>query len=151
MTTIIPAGMTGVCGICNKQYQIGTRILKDRKTGKWVEADCAFPSHKRDNALAGSKSESRSVHPPARDNADSRSPSSAVQGQPELEDAEAYASALLKKAISLAQKEAPGWESMSEYPYLIATLVQTRHGKISGDRIAKLEEKKLEAYGNRRW
>ena len=50
MVKIIEAGMPGTCGLCSKEYAAGTRILKDPKTNKWVEADCYFPSHTRNNA-----------------------------------------------------------------------------------------------------
>ena len=61
MVRIIEAKMEGICGICGKPYKIGTRILKDTKTGKWVEADCYFPSHKRNANPERSQSQSGEI------------------------------------------------------------------------------------------
>ena len=70
---------------------------------------------------------------------------------PALDEAEAYARDLMSRAIKMAHEKMPSWEETSEYPYLIATLIQTMHGKISGDRISAQEAEKLKAYGNKKW
>ena len=57
----------------------------------------------------------------------------------------------MDRAMKMAHEKTPEWEDMSEYPYLIAVLIQTMHGKISGDRIAAQEAEKLKAYGNKKW
>lgn len=66
-----------------------------------------------------------------------------------LEDADAYARDLYKRAERIIHERNPEYEEMSEYPYLLAVLIQTMHGKLSGDRIAEQEEKKLKAYGGK--
>ena len=68
---------------------------------------------------------------------------------PALDDADKYARELMERAIQMAHEKTPEWESMSEYPYLIAVLIQTIHGKISGDRISAQEAEKLKAYGGK--
>ena len=78
-----------------------------------------------------------------------RSPDSNITPLPaQLSAAKSYAKELLASATALAPKE---WEGTSEYPYLVATLVQVMHGKISGERIAAQEEEKIKAYGNKKW
>ena len=78
-----------------------------------------------------------------------RSPDSGITPLPaQLSAAKSYAKELLASATALAPKE---WEGTSEYPYLVATLVQVMHGKISGERIAAQEEEKIKAYGNKKW
>ena len=138
MEKIIQAGMEGICGICGKPYKPGTRILKDSKTGKWVEADCYFPSHKRNANPDGSQPQSGERAKP------NSSP-------PALDEADKYARELMERAIQMAHEKTPEWEGMSEYPYLIATLINVMYGKISGDRIAEQEAEKLKAYGNKKW
>ncbi|MEM3416254.1 MAG: hypothetical protein QW719_02875 [Candidatus Micrarchaeaceae archaeon] len=66
---------------------------------------------------------------------------------PSVEDVGEYAAALLRKAKAIADKETPEWKDTSEYPYLIATLVQTMHGKLMAEQIAANDAKKLKAYG----
>ena len=65
--------------------------------------------------------------------------------------ADSYARELMERAIQMAHEKTPEWEETSEYPYLIAVLIQTMHGKISGDRISAQEAEKLKAYGNKKW
>lgn len=69
----------------------------------------------------------------------------------QIEQSDSYARELTRRARKIAQDETPEWEGMSEYPYIIAVLIQTMHGKISGDRIALQEAEKLKAYGNKKW
>ena len=145
MVKIIEAGMPGACGLCSKEYAAGTRILKDPKTNKWVEADCYFPSHTRNNAYpkAHQTTEEGNLSPPT---------SKGVDALPaEVKAAADYAAMLLQAAKDAAHAAAPGWEEMSEYPYLIAVLVQTMHGRISGERIAAQEAEKLKVYGGKKW
>ena len=68
-----------------------------------------------------------------------------------IEGADAYSRDLMDRAIKMAHEKTPGWEQMSEYPYLIAVLIQTMHAKITSDRIAAQEAAKLKAYGNKTW
>ena len=138
MVRIIEAKMEGICGICGKPYKIGTRILKDTKTGKWVEADCYFPSHKRNANPERSQSQSGEI-------------TNSNSTLPALDEAEAYARDLMSRAIKMAHEEMPSWEETSEYPYLISTLIQTMHAKLTSDRISKQEAEKLKAYGNKKW
>ena len=138
MVKIIQAGREGICGICGKPYKIGTRILKDTKTGKWVEADCYFPSHKRNANPERSQSQSGEI-------------TNSNSTLPALDEAEAYARDLMSRAIKMAHEEMPSWEETSEYPYLISTLIQTMHAKLTSDRISKQEAEKLKAYGNKKW
>ena len=70
---------------------------------------------------------------------------------PALDEAEAYARELMERAIQMAHEKTPEWEGMSEYPYLIAVLIQTMHAKLTSDRIALQEAEKLKAYGNKKW
>ena len=70
---------------------------------------------------------------------------------PALDDAEAYARDLMERAIQMAHEKMPSWEETAEYPYLIATLIQTMHAKLTSDRIALQEAEKLKAYGNKKW
>ena len=70
---------------------------------------------------------------------------------PALDDAEAYARDLMGRAMKMAHEKTPEWEGMSEYPYLIAVLIQTMHAKLTSDRIAAQEAAKLKAYGNKTW
>ena len=70
---------------------------------------------------------------------------------PALDDAEAYARDLMGRAMKMAHEKTPEWEGMSEYPYLIAVLIQTMHAKLTSDRIALQEAEKLKAYGNKKW
>jgi hypothetical protein len=70
---------------------------------------------------------------------------------PAFEDADIYARELMNRALKMAHEKTPEWKNMSEYPYLIATLIQTMHAKISGDRIAQQEAEKLKAYGGKKW
>jgi hypothetical protein len=138
MVRIIEAKMEGICGICGKPYKIGTRILKDTKTGKWVEADCYFPSHKRNANPERSQSQSGEI-------------TNSNSTLPALDEADIYARDLMSRAIKMAHEEMPSWEETSEYPYLISTLIQTMHAKLTSDRISKQEAEKLKAYGNKKW
>ena len=138
MEKIIQAGREGICGICGKPYKIGTRILKDTKTGKWVEADCYFPSHKRNANPERSQSQSGEI-------------TNSNSTLPALDEADIYARDLMSRAIKMAHEEMPSWEETSEYPYLIATLIQIMHAKLKSDRISKQEAEKLRAYGNKKW
>ena len=51
MVKVIEAKMQGTCGICRKTYTEGTRIAKDSKTGKWVEANCLWPDKVNANSV----------------------------------------------------------------------------------------------------
>ena len=68
-----------------------------------------------------------------------------------IEEADNYVRDLYERAEAIAHEKHPEWEGVSEYPYLLAVLIQTMHGKLSGDRIAKQEEAKLKAYGGKRF
>ena len=138
MARIIEAKMEGICGICGKPYEPGTRILKDPKTGKWVEADCYFPAHKRNANPEESHSQSGEI-------------TNSNSAPPVLDEAEAYARDLMDRAMKMAHEKTPEWEEISEYPYLIATLIQIMHAKLTSDRIAAQEAEKLKAYGNKKW
>ena len=70
---------------------------------------------------------------------------------PALDDADTYARELMERAIQMAHEKMPSWEETAEYPYLIATLIQTMHAKLTSDRISKQEAEKLKAYGNKKW
>ena len=70
---------------------------------------------------------------------------------PALDDADTYARDLMERAIQMAHEKMPSWEETAEYPYLIATLIQTMHAKLTSDRIALQEAEKLKAYGNKKW
>ena len=70
---------------------------------------------------------------------------------PALDEADTYARDLMERAIQMAHEKMPSWEAASEYPYLIATLIQTMHAKLTSDRIALREAEKLKAYGNKKW
>jgi hypothetical protein len=67
----------------------------------------------------------------------------------QLNEADSYAKELLSRATQLAHKENPEWESASEYPYLIATLVQVMHGHITNIEIAAQDEKKYKMWGKK--
>jgi hypothetical protein len=69
----------------------------------------------------------------------------------QMEQADSYARELMERAIQMAHEKTPEWEETSEYPYLIAVLIQTMHAKLTSDRIALQEAEKLKAYGNKRW
>lgn len=47
MATVIVAKNPGHCELCDEDYQKGTRIAKDDKSGLWVHADCLFPGRVR--------------------------------------------------------------------------------------------------------
>ena len=70
---------------------------------------------------------------------------------PAFDDADKYARELMERAIQMAHEKMPSWEETAEYPYLIATLIQTMHAKLTSDRIALQEAEKLKAYGNKKW
>ena len=78
-------------------------------------------------------------------------PNSSPPGIPAIDQSEQYARDLMDRAIKMAHEKTPGWEEMSEYPYLIAVLIQTMHAKLTSDRIAAQEAAKLKAYGNKTW
>lgn len=136
MIKIIQAGMEGTCGICGRKYEEKTRILKDQNTGKWVEADCYFPSHKRNANQEEAQPQGEKLTKPA-------------VSKPALEEAAAYASDIMDKAIKMAHEKRPAWEETSEYPYLIATLIQTMHGHITNIEIAAQDEKKYKMWGKK--
>jgi hypothetical protein len=69
--------------------------------------------------------------------------------KPALEEAAAYASDIMDKAIKMAHEKRPAWEETSEYPYLIATLIQTMHGHITNIEIAAQDEKKYKMWGKK--
>jgi hypothetical protein len=52
MAKVIEAQRAGTCPICGHEYDAGTRIAKDKETGKWAEADCIWPKSKKDHAQA---------------------------------------------------------------------------------------------------
>ena len=68
-----------------------------------------------------------------------------------LDEADTYARDLMDRSMKIAHEKAPEWENMSEYPYLIAVLIQTMHAKLTSDRISLQEAEKLKAYGNKKW
>ena len=68
---------------------------------------------------------------------------------PALDEADIYARELMDRAMKMAHEKLPSWEETSEYPYLLATLINVMYGKISGDRIAQQEAEKLKAYGGK--
>ena len=68
---------------------------------------------------------------------------------PALDEAEAYARDLMSRAIKMAHEKTPEWEEISEYPYLIATLIQTMHGRITNIDIAAQDEKKYKMWGKK--
>jgi hypothetical protein len=74
-----------------------------------------------------------------------------ISAPPALEDADIYARELMDRAMKMAHEKMPSWEETSEYPYLIATLIQTMHAKLTSDRISEQEAEKLKAYGNKKW
>ena len=76
-------------------------------------------------------------------------PNSSPPGIPAIDQSEQYARDLMDRAIKMAHEKTPGWEQMSEYPYLIAVLIQTMHAKLTSDRIAKQEAAKIKAYGGK--
>ena len=67
----------------------------------------------------------------------------------QIEQADSYADELARRARRIAQEIAPEWEGMSEYPYLIATLIQTMHGRITNIDIAAQNEKKYKMWGKK--
>ncbi|MEM4097892.1 MAG: hypothetical protein QXS81_04315 [Candidatus Micrarchaeaceae archaeon] len=74
-------------------------------------------------------------------------PVATTTASPGFEAVAEYAAALLREAKAIADKETPEWKDTSEYPYLIATLIQTMHGKLMAEQIAQNDAKKLKAYG----
>lgn len=138
MTTIIKAKLKGICSICHKEYGIGTRIAKSEKTGQWAHADCIWPTHKDANpkvATSGSAPTSPSLGQDAAPDA--------------LESADQYARELLERATQMAHEKTPEWEGMSEYPYLIATLIQVMHGHIINKEIEIQNKEKYKMWGNK--
>ena len=69
--------------------------------------------------------------------------------RPAIEVADTYGRELLQRAVKMAHDTAPEWEQMSEYPYLIATLIQTMHGRITNMEIAAQDEKKYQMWGKK--
>ena len=67
----------------------------------------------------------------------------------QIAQADSYARELIKRAKKIAHDETPEWEGMSEYPYLIATLIQTMHGHITNIEIAAQDEKKYKMWGKK--
>ena len=67
----------------------------------------------------------------------------------QIEQADSYASELAKRARRIAQEITPEWEGVSEYPYLLATLIQTMHGRITNIEIAAQDEKKYKMWGKK--
>ena len=75
---------------------------------------------------------------------DSITPTSA-----QMEQVDHYAQELMDRATKMAHEKMPDWEHMSEYPYLIATLIQTMHGRITNIEIAAQDEKKYKMWGKK--
>ena len=69
--------------------------------------------------------------------------------RPAIEVADTYGRELLQRAVKMAHDTAPEWGQMSEYPYLIATLIQTMHGRITNMEIAAQDEKKYQMWGKK--
>jgi hypothetical protein len=67
----------------------------------------------------------------------------------QIEQADSYARELMERAIQMAHEKTPEWEETSEYPYLIATLIQTMHGHITNIEIAAQDEKKYKMWGKK--
>ena len=67
----------------------------------------------------------------------------------QIAQADSYARELMERAIQMAHEKTPEWEGMSEYPYLIATLIQTMHGRITNIEIAAQDEKKYKMWGKK--
>lgn len=67
----------------------------------------------------------------------------------QLESADLYARDLFERAVQMVHEANPEWEGMSEYPYLIATLIQTMHGRITNIEIAAQNEKKYKMWGKK--
>lgn len=44
METVVEAQRSEICDICGQLYPAGTRITLDRRTGRWVMADCVWPA-----------------------------------------------------------------------------------------------------------
>jgi hypothetical protein len=47
---VFQAKQQGTCSICSWTIEVGDRITKDNKSGKYVHADCLWPDKARDNA-----------------------------------------------------------------------------------------------------
>ncbi len=58
---VIPARKAGKCEMCGKDFAQGTRIVRERKTGHWVMADCLWPDKIRQKPVATTESESNEV------------------------------------------------------------------------------------------
>ena len=67
----------------------------------------------------------------------------------QIEQADSYASELGRRARRIAQEITPEWEGMSEYPSLLATIIQTMHGRITNIEIAAQDEKKYKMWGKK--
>ena len=80
---------------------------------------------------------------------DTPTPSVANAPRHDIDAAAEYAAQPLKAAVKTAHLECPGWESMSEYPYLLGTLIQAMHGHISNKQIAEENERKYKMWGNK--
>ena len=59
MPNVIPASLPGICGICGKKYEPNTRIVKDKRLGKWVEADCLWPTKTNTDYATSSQGKGR--------------------------------------------------------------------------------------------
>ena len=131
MVKIIQAGMEGICGICGKPYKPGTRILKDPKMGKWVEADCYFPSHKRNAnpTNASTPPEGAPDRPPKGGHTDiACAPAEAVQSSADIN---ATVEANLDWAIGICRAKLslkPNETLLEKHIILITELCREQHG-----------------------
>lgn len=76
-------------------------------------------------------------------------PSVANAPRQEIKEAQGYAEELLTAAQAAAHKKCAEWEGMSEYPYLIAELIHSMHGRISNKEIAAENERKYKLWGGK--
>ncbi len=58
---VIPARKAGKCEMCGKEFAQGTRIVRERKTGHWVMADCLWPDKIRQRPMTTTESGSKEV------------------------------------------------------------------------------------------
>ena len=145
-----PYLLTKVLGNDSQYYTTFGQELKDAQEGMRLELEYAPKEEGKNDIL---RIISLGAATSSLDGPRAEQPLSiaAAPPAPELDSADGYARELMDRAIQMAHEKTAEWESMSEYPYLIAVLVQVMHGKISGDRIAAQEEAKLKAYGDKKW
>ena len=143
-----PYLLTKVLGSDSQYYSTFSQELKDAQEGMRLELEYDPKGEGKNDILR-----IISMEAPPSDGRRGGQPLSltAAPLPPKLDGADGYARELLDRAIKMAHEKNPGWEDMSEYPYLLAVLVQVMHGKLSGDRIAQQEEAKLKAYGDKKW